>query len=212
MSETNRADKKKSLTEAEKKRLERFNKIAQDMEQQGYTRHDLTISIGKANLFAVLFLIPLFVIGYGLNYLVNHKFDIANFNLLYFLVAYVVLIVVHELIHGLFWGLSTPNHFKDIEFGVLRSSMTPYCTCLSPLSKPMYIFGSLMPMTILGIGLGVISIFVGNILLLAIGVTQTMGGAGDILITSMLIRYKTKGKDTILMDHPTQVGLVVFEK
>ena len=39
-----------------------------------------------------------------------------------------------------------------------------------------------------------------------------MGGAGDILISSMLLFYKTNGKDVILIDHPTKIGLVVFEK
>ena len=52
----------------------------------------------------------------------------------------------------------------------------------------------------------------GNYALLAIGVFQTMGGAGDILISCMLLLYKTKGKDIILLDHPTKIGLVVFEK
>ena len=69
-----------------------------------------------------------------------------------------------------------------------------------------------MPMTVLGIILGIVSIFVGNIALWAVAVIQTMGGAGDILITVMLLAYKTSGKDCVFMDHPTQIGLVVFEK
>ena len=59
-------EKEKKLTEAEQKRAEQFARISEQMAQQGYTRHDLTIGIGKANLFAVLLLIPLAVIGYGL--------------------------------------------------------------------------------------------------------------------------------------------------
>ena len=212
MSETNRDNKKKNLSEAEKKRLERFNKIAQDMEQQGYTRHDLTISIGKANLFAVLFLIPLFVIGYGLNYLVNHKFDIANFNLLYFLVAYVVLIVVHELIHGLFWGLSTPHHFKDIEFGVLRSSMTPYCTCLVPLKRPQYILGTVMPFVILGVIPMIVGIATDNTTLLFLGIVMADAAAGDLMILQKVFSYKSNADEIVYMDHPTEAGGVVFER
>ena len=212
MSETNRDNKKKNLSEAEKKRLERFNKTAQDMQQQGYTRHDLTISIGKANLFAVLLLIPLFVIGYGLNYLVNHKFDIANFNLLFFLVAYVVLIVVHELIHGLFWGLSTPHHFKDIEFGVLRSSMTPYCTCLVPLKKPQYILGTVMPFVILGVIPMIVGIATDNTTLLFLGIVMADAAAGDLMILQKLFSYKSDAKEIVYMDHPTEAGGVVFER
>ena len=44
------------------------------------------------------------------------------------------------------------------------------------------------------------------------GLLQVMGGSGDILVSSMLLRYNTKGKDIVLMDHPTDCGLVIFEK
>ena len=54
-------------------------------------------------------------------------------------------------------------------------------------------------------------IFASPVIML-VGCLQLLGGAGDILITAMLIRYKTKGKDTVLMDHPTDCGLVAFEK
>jgi len=210
------------LTEAELRRAENFKVKEAAILEKGYTRKDLTISIAKANLVGTLLTVPFIVAmavgyyfrndGFGISKLLDENLALYFIYLVLLMVSFVPLAVVHEWIHGTCWSFATENGRKDIEYGFIKEKLTPYCTCLSPLSKPMYIFGSLMPMTILGIGLGVISIFVGNILLLAIGVTQTMGGAGDILITSMLIRYKTKGKDTILMDHPTQVGLVVFEK
>ena len=123
-------EKEKKLTEAEQKRAEQFARISEEMTQQGYTRHDLTIGIGKANLFAVLLLIPLAVIGYGLYFLVHRSLDFSSSHFLLMLVAFLVLIVVHELIHGVCWSIFTPHHFRDVEFGVMRSSLTPYCTCL----------------------------------------------------------------------------------
>ena len=121
------------------------------MEQSGYTRHELTIDIGKENVFTIVLLVPLFLIGYGLNYLVNHRIGFLDINWLIFFVAFVVLIVTHELIHGACWSLFTPHHFKDIEFGIMKPSMTPYCTCLEPLNKGAYIFGTVMPLVLLGI-------------------------------------------------------------
>ena len=121
------------------------------MEQSGYTRHELTIDIGKENVFTIVLLVPLFLIGYGLNYLVNHRIGFLDINWPIFFVAFVVLIVTHELIHGACWSLFTPHHFKDIEFGIMKPSMTPYCTCLEPLNKGAYIFGTVMPLVLLGI-------------------------------------------------------------
>lgn len=70
----------------------------------------------------------------------------------------------------------------------------------------------MMPMTILGVILGVVSVFVGFFPLLVVAILQIIGGAGDILISVMLLMRKTKGKDVVLLDHPTKIGLVSFEK
>lgn len=212
----------RKLTEAEIRRTEIFKVKESSILEKGYERKDITISIAKANFVGLLLTLP-FVIALAAGYYFrNGEFGISKLmheNLaLYFIYLAIVIVsaiplaVIHERIHGLCWSFSAENGSKDIEYGFIKEQLTPYCTCLSPLKKPAYIFGSLMPMTILGIILGIISIFIGNICLFIIAVLQTIGGSGDILITSMLLRYKTSGKDVILMDHPTECGLVAFEK
>lgn len=210
------------LTEAEIRRTENFKVKEAAILEKGYTRHDLTISIEKANTVGTLLTLPIVAVLVLAYFLYNGEFGVMKAlhdnMVLYFiglgviLVSFVVCAIIHEGIHGLIWGAGAENGYKDIEFGFIKEKITPYCTCLSPLKKSLYIFGSLMPMTILGIVVGVLSIFLGNVVMLIIGCFQTMGGAGDLLVVSMLLRYKTKGKDTILMDHPTECGLVVFEK
>ena len=205
-------EKEKKLTEAEQKRAEQFARISEQMAQQGYTRHDLTIGIGKANLFAVLLLIPLAVIGYGLYFLVHRSLDFSSSHFLLMLVAFLVLIVVHELIHGVCWSIFTPHHFKDVEFGVMRSSLTPYCTCLVPLGKKQYIFGAVMPLLVLGILPMITAIIIGNPDLLFLGILMADGGAGDIMIIRRILGYRSGAKEIVYMDHPTEAGGVVFER
>ena len=205
-------EKEKKLTEAEQKRAERFARISEEMTQQGYTRHDLTIGIGKANLFAVLLLIPLSVIGYGLYFLLHRSLDFSSSHFLLMLVAFLVLIVVHELIHGVCWSIFTPHHFKDVEFGVMRSSLTPYCTCLVPLGKKQYIFGAVMPLLVLGILPMITAIIIGNPDLLFLGILMADGGAGDIMIIRRILGYRSGAKEIVYMDHPTEAGGVVFER
>ena len=53
--------KGKILPEAEKRRLEGFEKTSDEMIRQGCVRHNLTIDIGKASKFGLLLLIPLFI-------------------------------------------------------------------------------------------------------------------------------------------------------
>ena len=210
------------LTPAEIKRQELFDKKEKDILANGYKRKDILISVLKANFVGILLTLPfvaLIVGGYILkNGFINVDESIQESAVMYFvklgiiMVATIALSVVHEKIHGWFWSIGAENGSKDIEFGFQKENLTPYCTCKSPLTKKIYILGSMMPMTILGIVLGIVSIFVGSWVVLAIAVLQTIGGSGDILISAMLLRYNTKDKDVILMDHPTKIGLVAFEK
>ena len=127
------------------------------------------------------------------------------------LVAALFLTVVHELIHGLTWGLFAKERFKSIEFGVIWKMLTPYCTCKEPLKKNQYIVGSLMPCLILGILPCIISWFNQNIWVLLMGVIMIMGAGGDLLISKMILSSKNR-QSGLYLDHPTEVGLVVFTK
>ena len=220
MSEKEKTEHK--LSEAEIRRAELLKQREEKLFADGYERTDLTISIEKANTTGLLLPLPIAVIIaviffalHGISEtidIVKNHFILWIIGLLLFVVSGVVLAVVHEGIHAIFWAMGTENHFKDIEFGFVKEKITPYCTSKAPLSKSVYIIGALMPMTIIGLGFGVAGIITGNFLLFMIGICQIFAGAGDLLVSSMLIRYKRKGKDMIIIDHPTEVGLIVYEK
>ena len=210
------------LTEAEIRRQAAFDEKEKKLLEQGYERHDIIISVLTANIVGLLLTLPfigaivaIFIVRNGLP---NFSEIMETRPVMYFIglavsfLSMIPLAVLHEKIHGWFWTIGAENGAKDIEFGFMKETLTPYCTCASPLSKPIYILGSMMPMTILGILVGIVSIFTGSIVVLIISILQTMGGAGDILISAMLLFRKSKGKETILMDHPTKIGLVAFEK
>ena len=205
-------DEKRVLSEEEQKRLARFEQTAQELTKQGYTRHDLTIGMGKASWIAIFLLIPLFIAGYGLYYLVHHKIEMTGFNGAAFLIVFLLLTVVHELIHGISWSIFTPNHFKDIAFGIMMPYLSPYCTCMAPLTKPRHIFGTVMPLILLGIVPAVIGIAAGIPMVLLMGLLMIDIATGDILIIRKILAYKTSAADVVYMDHPTDAGGVIFER
>ena len=207
-------EKNRKLSEAEQRRLRAFEALAGDLEGQDYRRVELTVSIVKANVFAVVLLIPLLIVGFGLFILKNRSVDLnpSPMGPVLFLVLLFALIVVHELIHGLSWSLFSENHWKDIEFGFMKQYLTPYCTCCVPLSKGQYIFGALMPMIVLGILPMIAGILMGSLSVLLMGVVMTDSAAGDLLIVWKLMRYRTRADSIVYMDHPTQAGGVIFEK
>ena len=48
-------EKKRVLTEAEKRRLANYEKLSEEYEARGFRRTELTVGIVKANVFAILY-------------------------------------------------------------------------------------------------------------------------------------------------------------
>lgn len=39
-----------------------------------------------------------------------------------------------------------------------------------------------------------------------------LGGGGDFMIIGKLLAYRGKGKEYVILDHPSELGLIIFEK
>lgn len=206
--------KEKALTAKEKIRKEEFDKFCIQMGNQGYDRYDLTVGITAANTLGVLLTVP-FVAVFVWIYLTVNPLNGINFTVigpLLFLLVFFVLIVFHELIHGITWSCFTQNRMKDIEFGVMWKYITPYCTCRKPLKKGQYITGALMPTVVLGFLPAIASIITGSLFAFAIAELMIMSCRGDFLIVTKALLYHTRSKDAVFCDHPYEAGLVVFDK
>lgn len=205
----------RKLTKAEQRRLEAFQKQEEEMLQNGYEKKDLTTSALKANtlgcLYGAVLALIVFLIGYAFG--ARLEDDGKNpWNML-LIVLFLILVVVHELIHGITWGLFAKGGFKkNIEFGFIVQYMTPYCTCKAALKKWAYVIGSLMPCIVLGIGICVLAFFLHHGPTFFLGALMIVSAGGDLLITQMILMHKTKAKEVLYMDHPTDIGLVTFEK
>ena len=211
---TDEREKQRRLSADEQRRLAHFEAQAEALARQGYRRVELTVGIVKANVFAVVLLIPLLIIGVGLFLLRNGlpSAALTPGHPLLLLAVLLLLIVVHELIHGLSWAIFAEHHWKDIEFGFMKQYLTPYCTCGVPLSKGQYIFGALMPLVLLGLIPMLVGILTGSLQTLLMGIIMADAAAGDILIVWKILRYRSGAESIVYIDHPTQAGGVIFEK
>lgn len=205
--------KARVLTPKEEARKARTDAVTAELAEQGFERKDLTISIVFANVMAIALGLP-FIIGFVWWYFARNGFKgvLSPGEYLVFVIALLVLTVVHELIHGLTWGLAAPNRFKTIEFGFIKEALTPYCTCGEPLSRGTYILGSFMPGLVLGILPCVAAVFTESLLVLSVGLVMIIGAGGDFTIILKMLAYRSGGKKVIFLDHPTECGVIVFEK
>ena len=68
-----------------------------------------------------------------------------------------------------------------------------------------------MPCLILGIIPSIIGIVTANGWLFVLGFIMISAAGGDLLIIKELLQTNLK-EDALIQDHPTKIGLVVFEK
>ena len=205
----------RKLTEAEKARLLAFEEQVSAYEKQGYVKKDLLISGEKANfvgpLYGFLTVLPFIVLYF---FIVPQPFSWEKRGFLHtviLLIVYFLLIILHELIHGLTWSRFTKNGFGSISFGIIWRTLNPYCCCSEPLKKSHFLAGSLMPWLVLGIIPCIAALIIPSGYMLLLGVVMALSAGGDLLIVQQVLSHKTNG-ETLYLDHPTEIGLVCLEK
>lgn len=189
-----------------------FESINESLLRQGYVRKDATISIVRANVGALLYSLPIIVVLI-LIFLAVHsgsenEYSFGLINVLVFFVLMLVSVPVHELLHGLGWSLFSENGFKDIKFGVLKESFTPYCHCKKPLPFGPYAFGGVLPFLILGLVIYCIALATGDIFILALSAFNILAAGGDLMIAVKLIGYR----NYLIVDHPSECGFIAYRK
>lgn len=206
--------KERKLTPAEQKRKADFEKICEEMEQNGYRKKDLTVSVLLANVLALIVMLPFAAAVFCLYITVNSA-EIETLSLredIWIFIAALLLAVLHEAVHGLTWGFFAKNHFESIDFGIVWKALTPYCTCSEPLTKRQYMIGGAMPTLIVGFLPAIISAVIGNFWLFVLSEFMILGGGGDFLIILKMLFYRPETNDVLYYDHPYECGIVAFER
>ena len=177
----------RKITEAEKKRTLRFQEKAAILKADGYEESEHTVDIVKANILAILIMLP-FVAVIAVPYLMQHGIgkpgSLSDYllSLAFFIFMVMAEMIVHEGIHGLTWGLLSPDGFSTIEYGLIKEYMTPYCYCGTPLTRGQYLIGSLLPTLVLGFFQGFVAVCTGNFMIFVLSVILMFGGGGDFLL------------------------------
>ena len=190
---------------------EEFEKMRMQLHENGYKEKDVTISSGKAMILGVLYALS-FVIIFGLLYrfMLIERAHLSEVGGLSFYVMFIVIIavsvVIHELLHGIGWAISSGKGWDVVRFNI--NAMMPSCACRGALKKKQYLIGVLTPFVISGLG-SVLFVFIypGTISLLTMIVNFVAAGADLIIAFNVL-----KERDSLIVDHPTEAGYIIFYK
>lgn len=192
-----------------KKDNEAFNRVQAELKASGYREKDVTISSGKAMALGVVFALP-FIVIIGLLYrlVLIERANLSEIGGLSFYIMFIAIIavsvVVHELLHGIGWAISSGKGWKVVRFNI--NAMMPSCACKVALKKKTYLIGVLAPFVVLGLG-SILFVFVypGTVSLLTMMVNFVAAGA-DLLIALHVLREE----DCFIADHPTEAGYIAF--
>jgi hypothetical protein len=172
-------------------------------------KRDLSISMARANVIVMFISIPVVILQFalfvGLHGLEGLK---PTWSTALLIVAVLLGIVIHELIHGVSWVLFGRKPFASVKFGFQWQTLTPYAHLKEPVEVNAYRLGAFLPGFLLGILIYVLSLLLGNGDLFWFSLVHTSAAGGDWLIL-WLIRHVKAGMQ--VEDHPTHAGCYVLE-
>lgn len=186
------------------------------MDLDKYNKQEHTVSALKGNIMAIVFVLPI-VILFGVPFYLlwgnpmKQLQEIIHSGIVRIVInlsIFIAGIVLHEIIHGLTWASFSRQGLKSIKFGILKTSMTPYCHCKEILKVNHYKVGVIMPAIITGFLPSIFSIIIGNPLLLIFGIIFTISATGDFMVLWML----RKEKNNLVCDHPSKIGFISYQE
>lgn len=124
------------------------------------------------------------------------------------LLGFVLMIVLHEAIHGLTWMMVGDLTLRQIKFGVIWKALAPYAHPKVPLSARAYRLGVLMPGLLLGLLPAIVGVALGDSFLAGWGALLLSFAGGDLLV---LLAIYSVPAEALILDHPSRFGCLVVE-
>jgi hypothetical protein len=172
-------------------------------------KRDLSISMARANIVVLFISIPVVVLQFALFSSLHGTERLApTWGTVPLIIAILLGILLHELIHGISWMFFGQKPFSTIRFGFQWQTLTPYAHLTEPVDVGAYRIGAFMPGLLLGVVTYLSSLASGDGNLFWFSLAHTSAAGGDWLIL-WLIRSVKNG--TLVEDHPTHAGCYVIE-
>ena len=127
------------------------------------------------------------------------------------MIIYIFGIVTHELIHGIFAAMFSPDGFKNIKFGFSFKSFIAYCNINENMKVKHFKIVAIMPFIILGIISFIFGIIIKHAFIIKFGILFSVGSIGDLIMFIWLCNEKNNYwiKDT---GTTKKLEIIVFEK
>ena len=159
------------------------------------------------NIFAIILFI---VIGGIVLYIEKNDNYIIDFDIIVFLVLVFVWLIVHELLHGLGFGIFKEVKIKNLTFGMFLEKGIFYVMCKQNVGRRVILTSLCFPVVIIGIVTLIIGMYINSFMLVYLSIINIVASIGDIV---MIIYFIKAPKDIIYLDldDPTSFTVVSSE-
>jgi hypothetical protein len=175
---------------------------------------DLSISVGKAYVYVILFVIPIVVI---LVLIYTGSWGTSNFftglglftSLPSILPVLILGVPLHELLHAVGWSVFGQIPLREVKFGVMWKALTPYAHLRNPIQAFAYKAGAVFPALVMGLLPYILGLLLGHAWLTNFGLLFILAAGGDLLV---LWTIRGVGREAMIVDHPARVGCIVLDE
>lgn len=164
-----------------------------------YTLNMTILNILAIILFIIVSLIVILV-EHGNQYTINQP-TITLFILM------VIWLIIHEILHGIAFGLFKEVAKKNITFGMYLEKGVFYCMCKQNITKKVILTSLLFPFTIIGLITLIIGMIINNYELVFLSIVNITGSIGDIIMTIYFLKCPN---DIIYLDQDDCTSFTVI--
>lgn len=161
------------------------------------------LNILVIGLFFVVF-IPLFFISFYIND-GNINYDIGWV----FFVLLILLLFVHELLHGFAFAFFGKVPIRSIKYGYNIKKIIAYCTCDVPVNKNAYFIVAIFPLLITSVIPAFFVLNMGRLDAVLFVSLAFVFSIGDIVMAMEILRLPKKSK---IIDCPNDAGFYLIEE
>ena len=127
----------------------------------------------------------------------------------YLIILMILWLMLHEVIHGIGFGIFKSVNKKNICFGMALEKGVFYCMCKQKISKRVILTSLLFPFTFIGVITLIIGMLIQSYYLVMLSILNIAGAVGDLVMTVYFL--KAPGDIVYLdLDDPTSFTVLSY--
>ena len=153
------------------------------MKKQKYYTYQLDMVYLNVLAIIIFVVVWLFVFMFG-----EKEYLFSDDSVGYLIIFMILWLMLHEVIHGIGFGIFKSVMKKNICFGMALEKGVFYCMCKQKISKKVILTSLLFPFMFIGVITLIIGMFIHSYYLVMLSILNISGAVGDLVMTVYFLK------------------------